>query len=131
MSFSWRDYGFQAYKILQIAFIVAPIVAGLDKFFNFLVNWEIYIAPFTLEVVQGHSTAFMYAVGVIEIVAGIGVLLKPRIFSYIVALWLLGIIINLLLQREFYDIALRDLGLMLSALALGRLSHRYDIRELS
>lgn len=109
---------FHAYQILHFAFAVLPIVAGLDKFFNALTNWSQYLSPqFNL---LGDST--MLAVGVIEIIAGIGVWLKPRYFSYIVALWLLAIIVNLLLLGKFYDIALRDFGLMLGALALGCLS---------
>ena len=115
---------FQAYQILRFAFTVAPIIAGLDKFFNILVNWEIYLSsPFN---VFGNPQTTMMVVGVIEIIAGILVWLKPKIFSYVVAIWLLAIIINLLILGSFYDIALRDLGLLLSALALGRLSQTYD-----
>lgn len=110
----------QAYQILHFGFALLPIVAGLDKFFNFLVNWEQYLsAPFNI---LGTSHTTMLAVGVIEIIAGIGVWLKPQIFAYIVMLWLLGIIINLLMLGQYYDVALRDFGLLLGALALGRLS---------
>lgn len=115
---------YQAYQILHFAFTVAPIIAGLDKFFNYLTNWEQYLAsPFN---VFGNPHTTMLVVGVIEIIAGLGVWFKPKIFAYIVALWLLGIIINLLTLNNFYDIALRDLGLLLGALALGRLSAKYD-----
>ena len=117
----------QAFYILRLGFTVAPILAGLDKFFNILVDWEQYLPAFTENLVGGHGHAFMLVVGVIEIVAGIGVFLLPRIFSYVVALWLLGIIVNLLLIPGYYDVALRDLGLLLGALALGRLSHDPDI----
>lgn len=111
---------YQAYQLLHLAFTIAPIVAGLDKFFHYLTNWEQYLsAPFN---VFGNAHTTMLVVGVIEIIAGIGVWLKPKVFSYIVALWLLGIIVNLLKLGNFYDVALRDLGLMLGALALGRLS---------
>jgi len=108
------------YQLLHIAFTIAPIVAGLDKFFNFLTNWQQYLSPQFDVFGNPHTT--MLVVGVIEIIAGIGVWFKPKIFTYIVALWLLGIIVNLLLLGNFYDIALRDLGLMLGALALGCLS---------
>lgn len=122
-----RDYknpGYQAYQILHLAFTIAPIVAGLDKFFNFLTLWPQYLAsPFN---VFGNPHTTMMVVGVVEIVAGIGIWIKPRIFSYVVALWLLAIIINLLILHRFYDIALRDLGLLLGALALGRLSAKHD-----
>lgn len=121
----YKEPSYQAYEILRFAFTVAPILAGLDKFFNFLTNWEQYLAsPFN---VLGNAHTTMMVVGVIEIIAGIGVWLKPKFFAYIIVLWLLGIIINLLLLHNFYDIALRDLGLLLGALALARLSRKYDI----
>jgi hypothetical protein len=116
----------QAYRILQVGFVVAPIVAGADKFFHFLVNWNQYLAPVVDQMLGGNGHVFMLVVGVIEIVAGIGVAIKPKLFAYVVAAWLLGIVINLLLAQNFYDIALRDVGLALSALALARLSHQFD-----
>jgi uncharacterized membrane protein YphA (DoxX/SURF4 family) len=112
--------------LLHVAFVVAPIVAGLDKFFHLLVDWDQYLAPIVPRALGGHGHEFMFAVGVIEIVAGLGVLLKPKIFAYVVAAWLLGIIVNLLLIPGYYDVALRDLGLCLAALALARLSTAYD-----
>lgn len=120
------DRTYQAYRILQLGFVVAPIVAGVDKFFHLLVNWDIYLAPVVDRILGGNGHLFMLAVGVIEIVAGIGVALKPKIFAYVVAAWLLGIVLNLLLAQAYYDIALRDVGLALGALALGRLSHEFD-----
>jgi hypothetical protein len=120
-----KDVGYQAFILLRITFIVAPILAGLDKFFYLLTNWSNYLSPFVLQMVQGHDRGFMGVVGVIEIIAGLGVIFKPKIFSYIIALWLLGIIINLLLTGQYFDIALRDVGLFLSAIALGRLSQKY------
>ena len=126
-----RDPVYQAYQILHIGFTVAPIVAGLDKFFGLLVDWDRYLAPVVNSAIGGHGHAFMLVVGVIEIVAGIGVALRPRIFSYVVAAWLLGIIGNLLLfppSHPFphYDVALRDFGLFLGAVALGRLSGHFS-----
>lgn len=109
-----------AYKILHIGFAILPIIAGLDKFFNFLTLWSQYLSPHFD--ILGNANTTMLLVGVIEIIAGIGVWIKPKFFSYIVALWLLGIIINLLMLGHFYDVALRDFGLLLGALALGRLS---------
>ena len=116
----------QAYWILRIGFVVAPILAGLDKFSHVLVNWDQYLAPVVNRILGGHGHGFMLIAGVIEVVAGIGVALRPRVFVYIVSAWLLGIIINLLLIPGYYDVALRDLGLALGALALGRLSERFD-----
>lgn len=113
---------YQAYRILQLGFVAAPILAGLDKFFNLMVDWEQYLAPFLGDLIG--ARAFMIIVGVIEIAAGIGVAVKPRLFASIVAAWLVAIIVNLLLTG-YYDIALRDLGLALGALALGRLSLIY------
>jgi hypothetical protein len=112
----------QAYRILHLAFTVAPIVAGLDKFFNLLVNWEQYLPSFANKLVGGHGHEFMMVVGVIEIVAGLGVAFKPKVFAYVVSAWLLLIIVNLLMIPGYYDVALRDFGLALGALALGRLS---------
>ena len=127
MSRFTQDKGYQAFRILQIAFIVAPIVAGLDKFFNLLTFWPQYLAPFASSVLHGHDALFMKLVGIVEIIAGILVWIKPRIFSYIVALWLLLIIINLLVLENYYDVLFRDIGLLLGALALGRLSAEYDV----
>ena len=117
---------YQAYQILHIAFTVAPILAGLDKFLGLLTNWDKYLAPTVNNLLGGNGHLFMQAAGVIEIIAGIGVLLKPKIFGYVVGLWLLGIIVNLLMIPGYYDVALRDLGLALGAFALARLSSVYD-----
>ena len=118
---------YRAYLILRFAFTIAPILAGLDKFFNLLTNWEQYLSPQFNVIGDAHTT--MMIVGVIEIIAGIGVWLYPRIFSYIIVVWLLAIIINLLLLGRFFDIALRDLGLLLGALALGSLSETYSNKK--
>ena len=119
------DKGYQAYRILQFAFVVAPLIAGIDKFFNLLTNWSQYLSPVAQHVLHYHNHEFMAAVGIIEIIAGIGVLLKPKFFAYVVALWLLAITINLLLDFH-YDIALRDFGLALAAFSLGKLSQKYE-----
>src|SRR5215475_11065267 len=117
---------YQAYQILRLGFVVAPIVAGLDKFFNLLVNWTQYLPSFVNNMVGGHGQQLMMLVGVIEIVAGIGVAVKPRIFAYAVAGWLFLIILNLLMIPGYFDVALRDVGLMIGALSLARLSHEFD-----
>ncbi len=119
---------YQAYRILHLGFTVAPILAGLDKFFHLLVDWDKYLPRVVNNLVGGHGHTLMLAVGVIEVVAGIGVALRPRIFSYVVAAWLWGIIINLLLIPGYYDVALRDFGLSLGALALARLSAEHSER---
>ena len=117
---------YQAYQILHLGFTVAPILAGLDKFFNLLVNWEQYLPGFVKNMTGGHGHELMLAVGVIEIVAGLGVAFKPRLFAYVVAAWLLLIIANLLMIPGYFDVALRDFGLALAAFALARLSQEYD-----
>ncbi len=122
----WGNPAYQAYQILHVAFVVAPILAGLDKFFNVLVNWEQYLSPLAVRTLHGHGHAFMLVVGAIEVIAGIGVAFRPRIFGYVVTIWLVLIILNLLLIPGYFDVALRDLGLALAALALARLSQRYD-----
>jgi len=113
---------FWAYQILHIGFVVAPVLAGLDKFTNLLTNWSMYLAPSIANVLPVSASIFMRVVGIVEVVAGIIVAVKPKIGGLIVSAWLVGIIINLLLARGFYDIALRDLGLALGALSLSLLS---------
>lgn len=116
---------YQGYRILHFAFVVAPILAGLDKFFHLLVNWDMYLAPAIANLCRIGAHGLMQLAGVIEIVAGILVAIKPRIFAYVVAAWLLLIIINLLILPGYFDIALRDFGLLLGALALARLSQEF------
>jgi hypothetical protein len=122
----WRDARYQAYALMRLAFTVAPIAFGLDKFFNVMVDWPIYLAPWLDDVAPGSGQDFMYFVGVTEIVAGVLVALKPRYGAYVVAGWLAGIIVNLVTLSGYYDIALRDFGLMLAALTLARLASVYD-----
>jgi len=110
----------RAYQVLHFAFTIAPIIAGGDKFFDRLTNWDQYLAPAVSRMVPAHT--FMMVVGVIEIVAGLIVLFKPKIGGFIVAAWLLGIVLNLLIIPGYYDIALRDFGLALGAFALGMLA---------
>ena len=117
---------FQAFTLLRIGFTVAPILFGLDKFLNWLVDWEIYLAPEINDLIPGNAHQAMLAIGIIEIVAGIAVAVRPRFGGYLVAAWLAGIITNLLLQADFYDIALRDFGLLLAALTLARLATVFD-----
>ena len=114
----------QAFWLLRIGFTVAPILFGLDKFFNWSVEWPDYLANWINSIAPGSGQDFMYFVGGVEIFAGILVLLAPRIGAFVVAAWLGGIIVNLLTKNppEYYDIALRDFGLMLGALTLGRLA---------
>jgi uncharacterized membrane protein YphA (DoxX/SURF4 family) len=118
------DPAYQVYLLLRIGFTVAPILFGLDKFFNWTVDWPQYLAPWVNDIMPGSAQDFMYFVGVVEIVAGLTVLVAPLIGGFLVAAWLGGIIVNLLTNDppEYYDIALRDFGLFLAALALGRLA---------
>jgi uncharacterized membrane protein YphA (DoxX/SURF4 family) len=120
------DPAYQAFTLLRIGFTVAPILFGLDKFANVMVNWSQYLAPWINNIVPGSADQFMYAVGVVEIIAGIFVAIRPRYGAYVVAAWLAGIIFNLVTYSGYYDVALRDFGLMLGALTLGRLSEVYD-----
>ncbi|MDX3866510.1 hypothetical protein ACKI1J_17130 [Streptomyces scabiei] len=119
------DPSYQAFVILRTAFTVAPILFGLDKFANLLVDWPTHLAPWINDIVPGSAQGAMYAVGVIEIVAGIAVALAPRFGGWLVAGWLAGIIVNLLTIPDYYDIALRDFGLLLAAVALARLAQHY------
>jgi len=122
----WDDARYQTFALLRLAFTVAPIAFGLDKFFNVMVEWPTYLAPWINDIAPGSGQDFMYLVGAIEIVAGVAVAVKPRYGAYLVAAWLAGIVINLLTASGFYDIALRDFGLMLAALTLARLASVYD-----
>jgi hypothetical protein len=114
----------QVFWLLRIGFTVAPILFGLDKFFNWSVDWPDYLAGWINDIAPGSGQDFMYFVGGVEILAGLIVLFAPRIGAFVVAGWLAGIVINLLTVNppQYYDIALRDFGLMLGALALGRLA---------
>lgn len=112
----------QAFVLLRTIFTVAPILFGIDKFTNLLTDWTHYLAPLATDIIPVTPQVFMYAVGVVEIVAGILVALRPKFGSLVVCLWLLGIIVNLLILGNFFDVGLRDLGLLIGALALNRLA---------
>jgi hypothetical protein len=118
----------QAFRLLQTGFTVAPILFGLDKFANLLTDWTQYVAPLFPGLLGVGERAFMYGVGVVEIAAGVLVALKPRYGAYVVAAWLAGIILNLLVLGRFLDVALRDFGLLLGALALARLAEAHAAR---
>jgi hypothetical protein len=120
-----HDPGYQAFFLLRSVFTVAPILFGLDKFSNLLVDWDSYLAPWVNDLVPGTGVQAMYVVGIIEIVAGLVVALAPRFGGWLVAAWLGGIILNLLTLSGFYDIALRDFGLLVAAVALARLARVY------
>lgn len=112
----------QAYQILHVAFTLAPLLAGLDKFTHLLVNWDQYLAPTVEHLLPFSGHLFMQIVGVVEIAAAIIVWFRPRFGGYLVAAWLWGIILDLLLIPGYFDVALRDFGLSLGALALARLA---------
>lgn len=121
------DYVHQAYTILKFGFTIAPIAAGLDKFFNVLVDWTQYLTPLVPSWIGVDPASFMMVVGVVEIIAGIVVAVKPKFGGLLVAAWLWGIIINLLLVPGYYDVALRDLGLSFGALALAALAAQKEL----
>jgi uncharacterized membrane protein YphA (DoxX/SURF4 family) len=124
-----RNPAYQAYLLLRVGFTVAPILFGLDKFFNWAVDWTNYLAPWVNDIVPGSGQDFMYFVGAVEIAAGILVAVAPRLGAYVVAAWLAGIVVNLLTvdPPTYYDIALRDFALMLAALTLGRLAQAFHV----
>jgi len=123
---SLRDPDHQAFLLLRTVFTVAPIAFGIDKFAGALVDWNQYLAPWIDDLVPGTTTEAMYAVGVVEIVAGLVVAIAPRFGGWLVAAWLLGIIVNLVTLSGYYDIALRDFGLLVGAVALARLAVRHS-----
>jgi len=118
---------YQAYQILHVVFSAVPIVAGLDKLFHALTNWDMYLSPLVARILDGSGHTFMLGVGVLEVVMGLMCALAPRVGSIIVALWLCLIIVNLLTIPAYFDIALRDLGIALGAIALNRLSLEYSV----
>ena len=125
-----RAPAYQAYQLLHWGFVVAPILAGVDKFLMKMTDWTMYLWPPLANMVGG-ANRFMSIVGAIEIVAGFLVAFKPKIGGYVVALWLWGIILNLLLLQSYYDVALRDFGLSLGALALARLAGEFESADKS
>ncbi len=120
-----KDPAYQAFRILQLAFIIAPIVAGLDKFFFVMADWMNYLSPLAYKVLGENDQYFMMIIGAIEVIVGIGMIYRPRIFSNIVVIWLLVIVLNLLMTGKYFDIALRDFGLAIAAFALSRLCKKY------
>lgn len=119
---SLRSPQHQAFLLLRTVFTIAPILFGIDKFTNILTDWTIYLAPFADSVIPGDAVLAMRIVGVVEIAAGILVAIAPRIGAWVVAAWLAGIIVNLLILPGYFDVALRDFGLLVGAVALARLA---------
>lgn len=120
------DPAYQAFTLLRIGFTVAPILFGIDKFLDWLVDWPTYLSTQVDDLVPGDAHDAMLVVGVIEIVAGLVVAVRPKFGGYLVAAWLAGIIVNLLLLGDFYDVALRDVGLLIGAVSLARLATAFD-----
>jgi uncharacterized membrane protein YqgA involved in biofilm formation len=116
----------QSFLLLRLGFTVLPIVFGLDKFANLLVDWKQYLAPWIIDIAPFSASTVMHVVGVVEIVAGLVVALKPRYGAWLVAAWLGGIILTLLTGSGWFDVALRDVGLLLAALTLARLAAVFD-----
>ena len=125
-----RDPGFAAFWVLRAGFVVLPLLMGLDKFANLLTDWPGYLAPWVVALLPVSAQTAMYVIGVVEIVAGLAVAIRPRLAAWVVAAWLAGIILNLLTYSGFYDVALRDVGLLVAAVALGLLSRKYTGRAL-
>ncbi len=123
-----REPEYQAFQLLHACFVAAPVIAGIDKFFHYLVNWNQYVSAAYASIWGGNVPLMMHVVGIVEICAGLIVAARPRVGGLIVSAWLAGIIVNLLLIPGYFDIALRDFGLLLSALALSRLAVRYERR---
>ncbi|MCO5316768.1 MAG: hypothetical protein M9938_11500 [Solirubrobacterales bacterium] len=121
-----KDPAYQAYFLLRVTFIAAPLLFGLDKFFNLMVDWPVYLAHWYNAILPGSAATGMHLIGIVEIAAAILVAAKPRYAAYVVAAWLAGIILDLLTLSGFYDVALRDFGLLMAALALARLAWKYD-----
>ena len=123
----WHEPSYQAFVVLRVAFVALPLAMGIDKYFNSMVYWPQYLAGWINDIIPGTAQQMMYGVGVVEIIAGVLVALKPRYASYVVGAWLLGIVINLFSSGNgFYDIGARDLVLMVAAVALACLARKWD-----
>jgi hypothetical protein len=120
-----RRPSYQAFRLLQVGYVVLPIVAGADKFFHWLTSWEMYLSSSVEKMLPIPAETFMRIAGGVEIAAGVLVAIAPRIGAWVVAAWLAAITVNLLLPPGYYDIALRDIGLIFGAVALGLLSRKY------
>lgn len=120
-----QDPAFAAFWVLRLGFIALPLLMGLDKFTNLLTDWPGYLAPWVVAALPISAQAAMYVIGAVEIVAAIGIALRPRLAAWVVAAWLAGIL-NLLTYPGFFDVALRDVGLLVAAVSLGLLASRYD-----
>lgn len=120
------DPSLSAFWILRIGFVVLPLLMGLDKFANVMTYWPEYLAPWIIDIMSFSAQTAMHFVGVVELVAAASMIIKPRYASYVLSLWLLGIIVNLVSMGVFLDVALRDVGLLVAALALTRLASKYD-----
>jgi hypothetical protein len=129
-SYSLHDPAYQAFMLLRTAFTVAPIAFGVDKASNLLTDWQRYLPPTIDQLVPGTAYQLMLVVGLVEVIAGVLVGLRPQLGAYLVAGWLAGIILNLLLIPGFYDVALRDFGLLVAALALARLAQAFRAQPL-
>lgn len=121
-----HDATYGAYSLLRIGFVALPLLMGLDKYFNLMTDWPNYLAPWIVDILPFSAATAMYIVGAIELVAAVAMVIKPRYASYVVAAWLALIIIDLLSYSGFYDVALRDFGLLIAALALASLARVYD-----
>lgn len=120
-----KDPNKLAFRLLQYFFVVALILVGLDKFFYILNNWSIYLSDFLLRMVHCQDRTFMAVIGLAEIIVGIGMAIWPRIFGYIAGIYLLEVIVNLLMNGHYYDIIVRDIGLLIAAVAVSLLSPKY------
>ncbi|MFC0673761.1 hypothetical protein [Brachybacterium hainanense] len=121
-----RDPALAAFRLLRLGFVVLPLLMGMDKFTNLLTDWPGYLAPWVAALLPITAQTAMHVVGIVEIIAGIGIALRPRLAAWVVAAWLAGIILNLLTYPGYFDVALRDVGLLVAALSLGLLSLAYD-----
>ena len=119
-------FAYRAFRCLQAGFVLLPVLAGVDKFTRLMADWDMYLAAPIERMLPIRGDAFMYGVGIIEILAGILVAVRPRVGAWVVAGWLGAITVNLLIQRPFLDIALRDIGLIFGACALGLLAREFD-----
>lgn len=126
MDIEKKGHAYQAYALLKVALVITLALVGLDKFFNLMTHWDIYLSPFTMEIFGGHALGFIRTIGVVEIIIAVGLYYRTRIFAYVAAIWFILLIFNIILLGRYYDLGIRDFALCLSSFALARLSHLFS-----
>ena len=126
MDIEKKGHAYQAYALLKVALVATLVLVGLDKFLNVMTHWDMYLSSFIAQMFGGHVLGFIRVIGIIEILLGVGLYYKTRIFAYLAGIWFILLIFNILFLGRYYDVGLIDFALCLSSFALARLSHLFS-----